>query len=211
MAQQNPPSPFMKFFWTLLLLVVAVPLVHLFFVLHVWEDGVATLNHNLQEEIGLLDLGDNPSAYDFVSEAIQKAYYFIYTFSGLEEAANGGGKFGEILVKNWNIVQGLILSAQLIGLRISVMVLAIPFFILILCVAISDGIYAWLIRRSGAERESAFIYHRTKRGFMAGIMGIIFIYLIPPVVMDPKYVFPPFILLSAMAVRMTIKYFKKYI
>jgi hypothetical protein len=46
---------------------------------------------------------------------------------------------------------------------------------------------------------------------MAGITGMIFIYLIPPVVMDPKFVLPPFILLSALAVRMTIKYFKKYI
>jgi integrating conjugative element membrane protein (TIGR03747 family) len=208
---QEYRSPTMNFILTVLILTVSVPLVHIYFALFIWEDGVNKLNSILHQEIEILNLQDNPDAMQFVTELVHTIYSFIYSASGLEASTQEKGWFSDYVINHWDGVQALLLSTQLIALRTAVLALSIPLFLLIIFIAIADGVAAWIIRRSGGDRESAFIYHRTKRGFWFGMLAMLVIYYMPPVVMDPRYVLPPFILFSALAIRMTIKYFKKYI
>jgi hypothetical protein len=67
------------------------------------------------------------------------------------------------------------------------------------------------MRRTGGGRESGFIYHRAKRAVPVFLLLVWAVYLVPPVPMNPRWAIPPFIVLFAIALRLRVSYFKKYI
>ena len=96
-------------------------------------------------------------------------------------------------------------------LRLAVLTVMTPLIVLCLVAAVSDGLAAWCVRRTSAGRESAFIYHRAKRLVDWSLFALWGLYLLPPAAVDPRWVLPPFLIVIAVAVRVTVQSFKKYL
>jgi integrating conjugative element membrane protein (TIGR03747 family) len=100
---------------------------------------------------------------------------------------------------------------QVFSVRMAVLTLAMPVFLLFGLVGITDGLVQRDLRRWGGGRESSFVYHHAKRFIMPAVLGSWFVYLSLPVSIHPNYVILPFAALFAMAVAITSSTFKKYL
>lgn len=100
---------------------------------------------------------------------------------------------------------------QLFSLRLGVLALSAPFIGLVLIGAAADGLVTWYWRRTGGGRESGFVFHRAKRTVAMAALGLCFAYLVPPVSVDGRIAIASFALVVAIALRLAVGHFKKYI
>ena len=100
---------------------------------------------------------------------------------------------------------------QVFAVRMAVLTLAMPVFLLFGLVGVTDGLVQRDLRRWGGGRESSFVYHHAKRFILPAVLGSWFVYLSMPVSVHPTYVILPFAALFAMAVAITSSTFKKYL
>jgi len=101
--------------------------------------------------------------------------------------------------------------SQVFAVRMAVLTLAMPVFLLFGLVGVTDGLVQRDLRRWGGGRESSFVYHHAKRFILPAVLGTWFVYLSMPVSVHPNYVILPFAALFAMAVAITSSSFKKYL
>ncbi|MGQ0530268.1 MAG: DUF4400 domain-containing protein, partial [Panacagrimonas sp.] len=95
--------------------------------------------------------------------------------------------------------------------RLAVLILSLPLLLLAAQGGFADGQVVWFLRRTGGGRESGFIYHRAKRAVAYSLVLSAAIYLIPPAVMNPRWVLPPLLVIFASGIRYSTAYFKKYL
>lgn len=100
---------------------------------------------------------------------------------------------------------------QLFAVRLSILVLALPAFALFGVVGMIDGLVQRDLRRWGAGRESAFLYHNAKRTILPFLSMPWIVYLAMPETIHPNYVILPFAICFAIAVSITASSFKKYL
>ena len=100
---------------------------------------------------------------------------------------------------------------QIYGLRLAVLILALPVFALFGVVGIVEGLVRRDLRRWRGGRESAFIYHWYKR-FGLPIVGVgCTLYLALPFSVTPEQVITPLATTLALAVSNSAASFKKYL
>ena len=100
---------------------------------------------------------------------------------------------------------------QVFGVRLAVLVLAMPVFVLFGLVAITDGLVHRDLRRWGGGWESSFVYHHAKRLLLPLPVAMWIVYLCLPVSVHPNLVILPFALLFGLALGITAATFKKYL
>jgi integrating conjugative element membrane protein (TIGR03747 family) len=108
----------------------------------------------------------------------------------------------------WETAQA---GLQLFSVRLATLALATPMIGLIFIASVSDGLVGWYRRRTGGDRESGFVFHRAK--WLAGhtVLIFCFVYLVPPVTVDPRIGLTTFALILCATVRIATASFKKYI
>jgi integrating conjugative element membrane protein (TIGR03747 family) len=92
-----------------------------------------------------------------------------------------------------------------------ILVLTIPLFVLAVIVGATDGLVRRDLRRFGAGRESAFIYHRAKQLVVPLVVAPWVIYLAIPVSVHPALILIPCAFALGLAVLVTAATFKKYL
>ncbi|MDH0639271.1 MULTISPECIES: TIGR03747 family integrating conjugative element membrane protein [Pseudomonas] len=95
--------------------------------------------------------------------------------------------------------------------RLLVLVLTLPLFLLAAFVGMVDGLVRRDIRKFGAGRESGFVYHRAKASLMPLAVLPWILYLTLPVSVHPLLVLLPSAALLGLAVNLTAASFKKYL
>ncbi|KSQ24953.1 TIGR03747 family integrating conjugative element membrane protein [Pseudomonas aeruginosa] len=95
--------------------------------------------------------------------------------------------------------------------RILVLVLTLPLFIMAAFVGLVDGLVRRDVRKFGAGRESGFVYHRAKASLIPLAVMPWIIYLTLPVSVHPLLVLLPSAALLGVAVCITAGSFKKYL
>jgi len=95
--------------------------------------------------------------------------------------------------------------------RLSILLLSIPLFVLAILVGLTDGLMRRDLRRFGAGRESSFIYHRAKMLIVPLLVLPWIIYLSAPITVYPHFILLPCALLLGTAVTITAATFKKYL
>lgn len=108
-------------------------------------------------------------------------------------------------------LETLTLALWLVALRLGVLLLALPVFMLAAGVGLVDGLAQRYLRRAGVARESSFLYHRAKHVSVAVLIMTCLVYLALPVSLEPRAILLPAAVASGLALRMTAAYFKKYI
>ena len=166
----------------------------------------------------LLDLcGDRlaPLAYE-IHHALHTVLFqwpgFDYMISRASDPApiDAGGEMMRKAVVNTGALWGAALAGlQLFSMRVAVLVICVPMLLLLVTCGIADGLTGWFRRRSGGGRESGFVYHRAKRH--AGHCMLTFVYLTPPIFVDPRAPIAVGALVTAVALRIAAASFKKYV
>lgn len=100
---------------------------------------------------------------------------------------------------------------QVFSIRLAVLALAMPVFVMFSLVAIVDGLVKRDLRRWGGGRESSFVYHWAKRSALPLLVFTWVIYLALPFSLHPSFVVLPFATLFALSVAVTASTFKKYL
>lgn len=95
--------------------------------------------------------------------------------------------------------------------RIMVLCLTLPLFILATLVGLVDGLVRRDVRRFGSGRESGFVFHRAKACITPLAVLPWVVYLALPVSVHPLWILLPGAILLSIAVNITAASFKKYL
>ncbi|MEN4946459.1 TIGR03747 family integrating conjugative element membrane protein [Pseudomonas proteolytica] len=95
--------------------------------------------------------------------------------------------------------------------RLSILALATPLFLLAMLTGFVDGLMRRDLRKLGAGRESSFVYHRAKRAVITLLIVPWIIYLSLPFSLNPIAVFLPCAAMLGVTTAITAATFKKYI
>lgn len=203
-----------------LLITLLVLIVDLFCVFVLWSpDGVANLEDVLQQEVALLGLPQ--SDINFLISVATSLYNTVFVSTGIDGMMRHAASLPptdtsqptvlEFIDTLRPAIETAMIGLQLFAIRIGILILTLPFWVLITLAAMTDGFVGWFLRRTGGERESGFIYHRAKRSLAWSFLVLWAVYLLPPVPMDPKYIIPPFLLSASIATRLHVAFFKKFL
>lgn len=194
-------------------LCVVVLLIDLFFVIVIWDDGTQALVGLVATERQILGVDSSSVAGRFVDTTVTEAHEWVFVKTGLDNwlTTQRSGLLAALIDELWVLVDTALLGLQLFAMRLAVLILSLPLFVLVGTTAVADGLYGWLMRRTGGGRESGFIYHRAKRAVPVFLLLVWAVYVIPPHPIDPRWVIPPFVVLFGIALRLRVSYFKKYI
>jgi len=100
---------------------------------------------------------------------------------------------------------------QVFSVRLAILTLAMPIFMLFSLVALVDGLVQRDLRRWGGGRESSFVYHYAKKAALPLVILTWVTYLALPFSLHPTFVVLPFATLFALTVAVTASTFKKYL
>jgi integrating conjugative element membrane protein (TIGR03747 family) len=100
---------------------------------------------------------------------------------------------------------------QVFAVRLAILTLAMPVFLLFSLVALVDGLVQRDLRRWGGGRESSFVYHYAKKAALPLVVLTWVTYLALPFSLHPTFVILPFATLFALTVAVTASTFKKYL
>jgi integrating conjugative element membrane protein (TIGR03747 family) len=100
---------------------------------------------------------------------------------------------------------------QLFAVRLTVLALATPVFLLFSLVGLVDGLVQRDLRRWGGGRESSYLYHYAKGSVWVFLIAAWVIYLAMPISINPALVVVPFAILFAFSISITASTFKKYL
>lgn len=192
------------------------------------EEGVHHSRRMLEREIGYVHrdfrqslLVAQPAVY--VREFSQVAHHYLFQLTGLERAGlwlhqppdPQGYRLQIWLRQGFAEVADYVIAAvnitQVFALRLGVLTLATPVFVVFGLVAIVDGLVQRDLRRWGGGRESSFLYHHAKRVVWPSFVMAWVVYLAMPVSVHPNFVILPFAVLAALAIALTASTFKKYL
>lgn len=96
-------------------------------------------------------------------------------------------------------------------MRVTILILSVPLFVLVAIVGIADGMVRRDLRRYGAAYESSFLYHHAKRVVKPAAFIPCMLYLSAPFAVYPNLLLLPAALLMGLAISVTIGSFKKYL
>lgn len=100
---------------------------------------------------------------------------------------------------------------QVFSVRLAILTLATPVFLLFSLVALVDGLVKRDLRRWGGGRESSFVYHYAKKAVLPLVVITWVTYLALPFSLHPTFIVLPFAILFALTVAVTASTFKKYL
>ncbi len=201
---------------------------HLFWPEQGWRHAADMLDYELNQ------LSENFTRSAVVQEPgrtarwlVENAYEWIFVRSGLaewmqesSERASAPGRGGErdfryyisqIYVWTESYLIAAAVTTLVFLVRLLVLVLSLPLFLLAAFVGLVDGLVRRDIRRMGAGRESGFIYHRAKASLMPLAVLPWIIYLAMPFSVSPLWILLPSAILLGVAVNIATGSFKKYI
>jgi len=176
------------------------------------EDGVDLLANTTQAELGWI-ADRNPYAADRTRQWMDSSHDWLFRRSGIERfVMNGqnpvGKQFARIALRAY---QGIVASVQLLTLRLGTLVTALPLIGVLIVVAVVEGVSNWYLRRQIGARESSFLYHRFKKAVKLALLALLGVYLVPPIPIDPVWVFLPFFSVTVAALAAAVSLFKKHL
>ena len=212
----------------LLCIVIECVGMHLFWADEGWRHSQSMLNYELAQLSGHFTrsaLVQEPGRT--ANWLVEQAYQWIFVKSGLLEwmrnAADRASAPGQSAARDFRYyisqayvwIESYLIAAAFTTLvflvRLLVLVLTLPLFLLAAFVGLVDGLVRRDIRRFGAGRESGFLYHRAKASLMPLAVLPWVTYLAIPVSVSPLLILLPAAVLLGVATNLAAGSFKKYL
>ncbi|RTB44124.1 TIGR03747 family integrating conjugative element membrane protein [Pseudomonas aeruginosa] len=212
----------------LLSIIIECVGMHLFWPAEGWHHARDMLSHELTQLSG--HFKDSVVVQEpgrTASQLVEGAYEWVFVKTGLMDwmqtassqastpSRAGDRGFRYYMSQLYVFVEGYLIAAAYILLvfvvRLLVLVLSIPLFVMAAFVGLVDGLVRRDVRKFGAGRESGFIYHRAKASLMPLLVLPWVIYLALPISVHPLLILLPSAGLLSLAVNLTAGSFKKYL
>ncbi|MDE9460149.1 TIGR03747 family integrating conjugative element membrane protein [Xenorhabdus bovienii] len=198
-----------------------------------WPEQGATHSQNMMKaELNYLSseftrslLLSEPS--QTVSAGLAQAYQWLFVDSGFMGWVQGQSQYqfnsrNDFMRELNSVLQGVsgylqeywlatVFITMVTLIRLVILLLSVPLFVMVILVALVDGLGRRDLRRYGAGYESSFVYHHAKRGIKPACTVPCVLYLSWPDVVYPTVILLPAALLLGMAVVITTSMFKKYL
>ncbi|MGY6275071.1 TIGR03747 family integrating conjugative element membrane protein [Methylomonas sp. MgM2] len=195
-----------------------------------WDEaGARHSQAMLEQELNILNSDFKRSV--IVEQPVQFArrfannfYDLIFRKTGIERlifalakptSGVDDGSFRNRLRRYYQLAQDYIFAAMLItqvfAVRVAVLILALPAFMLLGLMGLIDGLVQRDIRRWSGGRESSFVYHWAKKLLYPALILPWILYLAIPSSIHPNLIVLPFAILFALSVRVMASMFKKYL
>lgn len=214
--------------WLLLSLVFSILVEWAGMVLWWPEEGLEHSRAMLTTEIGYLDndfrrsiISSDPA--QFAKRIADKTYHYLFEATRFVDfirwvspvpAKNEPG-IRSVLHKIFHPIAEFVIAmmqvTQVFSVRLAILTLAMPIFLLFSLVALVDGLVQRDLRRWGGGRESSFVYHYAKNAAVPMVVLTWVTYLALPFSLHPTFVILPFAALFALTVAVTASTFKKYL
>ena len=194
-----------------------------------WPDeGINHSRTMLAKEIQYLDTDFHRSIITsdparFAKQVADKTYHYLFEFTGLVDFIRWVSILPTVNEKGvrstlhniYRPIAKFVIAAmqviQLFSVRLAILTLAMPVFLLFSLVALVDGLVQRDLRRWGGGRESSFVYHYAKKAVLPLVILSWIVYLALPFSLHPSFVVLPFAGLFALSVAVTASTFKKYL
>ncbi|WP_409287284.1 TIGR03747 family integrating conjugative element membrane protein [Pseudomonas guariconensis] len=121
------------------------------------------------------------------------------------------GQFAQAYVALQDYLLATLFTVFTFIVRLTVLILAMPLFLLAGITGAVDGLMRRDLRKFSADRESSFVYHRAKRTLLPLMVSPWVIYLSLPTSANPNWVLLPCAALLGWMVAVTASTFKKYL
>ncbi|EKN4037891.1 TIGR03747 family integrating conjugative element membrane protein [Yersinia enterocolitica] len=108
-------------------------------------------------------------------------------------------------------LQATVYVTVIFAIRIAILVLSIPLFIMVCVTGIVDGLVRRDLRRYGAGYESSFVYHHARRLVKPAMVGPCMLYLSWPTAVWPNLLLLPAAVALGVMVSVVVGAFKKYL
>lgn len=162
-----------------------------------------------------------------VYQLVDTAYDLIFVRSGMlnwihdaatqaREPSNSAARdFSYYLSQAYAYLEKYLIASAFVVLvflvRLLVLILSLPLFVLAAFVGVIDGLVRRDIRRFGAGRESGFVYHRAKASLVPLAVLPWVVYLALPLSVHPLLILLPTSILLGLATDIAVGSFKKYL
>lgn len=214
--------------WLLLSLVFSILIEWLGMTLWWPEQGLDHSRDMLRAEIGFLQTDFTRSLVSsdparFTKTVADRTFYVLFEFTRFDDfiawvgqppTADESGlrpRLHAVFRPIAEYVLAAMQITQVFSVRLAVLALAMPVFVLFGLVAVVDGLVKRDLRRWGGGRESSFVYHWAKRSALPLLVLTWVIYLALPFSLHPSVVILPFATLFALSVTVTASTFKKHL
>lgn len=239
-AQNMPPQPIQRpgliiFAISLVLRIVGLLIASLLFSILIefaglllfwgdqgWRHSQATLNSELgwlgehfKTSLIIQQPGQTIGKWlDFLNQWLLVRTGFA-DFAQQARVSSQGNDFWSWINQLYVSIEDFVLAAVYVTftfvVRLTILVLATPLFLLATLTGFVDGLMRRDLRKFGAGRESSFVYHRAKRAVLPLLVVPWIIYLSLPFSLDPISILLPCAVLLGTAVTLTSMTFKKYL
>ena len=215
--------------WLLLSLVFSLLVEWVGMVLWWPDEGLDHSRAMLANEIGYLDtdfrrsivtsdparfakrVADGTYHYSVRGDGIRGIHPVGVTATGTAMSAGSEPRLHTIYHPIAEFVLATLQVTQVFSLRLAILTLAMPVFVLFSLVALVDGLVQRDLRRWGGGRESSFVYHYVKKAAVPLLVMTWVIYLALPFSLHPTFVVLPFATVFALTIAVTASTFKKYL
>lgn len=191
------------------------------------EKGYEHAESMMKKEIQYLSdsLGEdsiNSEAIKTASEKVSQISNFLFVDSGLVDKLNnarmidsGDSEFTKLgkglLAEYYDYFMAAINILIMFMIRLSILILSLPAFILFGIVGACDGLKQRDLRRWCGGNESGYIYHWAKKFALPILIAAWVIYLAMPTSIHPNLIITPFAVLFGLVLMVMTSKFKKYL
>lgn len=168
--------------------------------------------------------GDSVNA-DAVTQAsiiVDQVVSYIFIDSGVFDSLNAARKVTEqdgrfmalfkgLFAEYYDFLMAAIFIIVMFLIRLAILILSLPVFLLFGFVGLSDGLMQRDLRRWCGGNESGFIYHWAKKFALPVLITSWIIYLAIPASIHPNYIITPFAVLFGLTLLVMASKFKKYL
>ena len=192
------------------------------------ELGLDHSRQMLAQEIEYLDRDFRQSVLSsdpghFARTIAERSHYFLFELTGVERVTewlsrppsnNESGARAKLHRAYLPIARFVMVAIQIVqvfSVRLAILCLATPVFLLFSLVGLVDGLVQRDLRRWGGGRESSYLYHYAKNSVWMFMLSAWVSYLALPVSVHPVFIVLPFAILFGISISVTASTFKKYL
>lgn len=151
------------------------------------------------------------SPVEFATRVVSTGHEWVFVKTGIARWIEQGADSGGWAATLRTYLQAAMFVTLMTLTRCVILMLTSPLFILAAIVGFTDGLVSRDLRRFGAGRESAFIYHHAKRMVTPIFLTGWLIYLSLPFSIHPNLFLLPCALLFGLMISIAASSFKKYL
>jgi len=214
--------------WLMLSLLFSIIVECLGMVIWWPEAGLEHSRQMLSQEIEYLDrdfrqsiLSSNPGR--FARMIAERSHYFLFELTGVVRLTEWlssppttdetGVRLSlhQLYMPIAVFVRAAIQIVKVFSVRLVILCLATPVFLLFSLIGLVDGLVQRDLRRWGGGRESSYLYHHAKKSVWIFVLTAWVSYLALPFSLHPVFIVLPFAIMFAISISVTASTFKKYL